>query len=422
MPRFATLAGIAGDPYLRGAARNGVVVSFDAVRLRQLGVDPSQLTNAIATARMVEFLGAERLGASEPQRRRCATRRAPSRTSVALPITGPRGVVFRLDELAAIRPEEDPRGGSTASTAFTAVTARSTAWPVPMRSRPPRRARAMAAEVGTGASTRASDSSSPATPARTWSSSSTTCCSGVGSRSGPWHWCCSSRSAMSRVAALVLGSARRDRRHRPRALPAEDPRQPADPCRPRHGHRHPGAERAGRGRTAPHRAGHPDGRAEPGRRSPPPCSARRSPPASCSSRSSTSRETPARRSSRSRRRSRSRSARRSASLAGDVPAVGAGHGVARGGWPRLARAYDWVLIKLLRWRWVTVTLTTAAGRPDLGLHHQGAALELGRLVRPADHAQRLARLPAGSDPGQPRPPDAGVRATRGRSSWGRAGA
>ncbi|MCA9723051.1 MAG: efflux RND transporter permease subunit, partial [Gemmatimonadetes bacterium] len=44
VPRFATLDGIAGDPYLRGAARNGVVISFDAARLRQLGIDASQLT------------------------------------------------------------------------------------------------------------------------------------------------------------------------------------------------------------------------------------------------------------------------------------------------------------------------------------------------------------------------------------------
>ncbi len=43
-----------------------------------------------------------------------------------------------------------------------------------------------------------------------------------------------------------------------------------------------------------------------------------------------------------------------------VPALGAGHGVARGGWPRLDRAYRWVLITLLRWRWVTIGLTTAA--------------------------------------------------------------
>lgn len=42
-----------------------------------------------------------------------------------------------------------------------------------------------------------------------------------------------------------------------------------------------------------------------------------------------------------------------------VPALGAGHGVARGGWPRLDLAYRWMLIKLLRWRWVTVGLTTA---------------------------------------------------------------
>jgi multidrug efflux pump subunit AcrB len=146
VPRFATLDGIAGDPYLRGAARNGVVVSFDAVRLRQLGVDPSQLTNAIATARMVEFLGAERLGASERSVSLRDTPRAIEDLG-ALPITGPRGVVYRLDELAAIRPEEDRRGEFYRLNGLTAVTVSLNRQAGADAIKTATRARAMAAEV-----------------------------------------------------------------------------------------------------------------------------------------------------------------------------------------------------------------------------------------------------------------------------------
>ena len=34
-----------------------------------------------------------------------------------------------------------------------------------------------------------------------------------------------------------------------------------------------------------------------------------------------------------------------------IPAVGAGHGLRTGHWPRLARLYDRTLVGLLRWRW-----------------------------------------------------------------------
>lgn len=121
VPRFATLDGMSGDPYLRGAARNGVVVSFDAVKLRQLGIDASLISQAIGTARMVEFLGAEKLGASE---RSVSLRDTPKAIADlgALPIRGPAGVVYRLDELASIRPEEDRRGSFYRLNGLTAVT------------------------------------------------------------------------------------------------------------------------------------------------------------------------------------------------------------------------------------------------------------------------------------------------------------
>jgi len=41
-----------------------------------------------------------------------------------------------------------------------------------------------------------------------------------------------------------------------------------------------------------------------------------------------------------------------------VPALGAGHGMHQAGWPRLRRAYEWVVERLARRRWVTLGLTT----------------------------------------------------------------
>lgn len=121
VPRFATLDGMSGDPYLRGAARNGVVVSFDATKLRQLGIDPGLLDEAIGSARIVEFLGAERLGASV---RSVSLRETPDAIEDlgALPIRGPQGAIYRLDDLASIRPEEDQGGQFYRLNGLTAVT------------------------------------------------------------------------------------------------------------------------------------------------------------------------------------------------------------------------------------------------------------------------------------------------------------
>ena len=55
----------------------------------------------------------------------------------------------------------------------------------------------------------------------------------------------------ARAVALVMASAAvADRRHRVRALPARHPGQPAHAGRPRHGHRHPRAERRHRRQPA----------------------------------------------------------------------------------------------------------------------------------------------------------------------------
>ncbi|HLG06100.1 MAG TPA: efflux RND transporter permease subunit [Gemmatimonadales bacterium] len=107
-PRLNTIPGV-GSVRTYGSAETGVSVSYDATRLRQLGIPPSLLTAAIAGARMVQALGEERIGASE---RTVVLRDQPRayQDLERLPIRAPSGRVFELGELASIRPEEDTRG------------------------------------------------------------------------------------------------------------------------------------------------------------------------------------------------------------------------------------------------------------------------------------------------------------------------
>lgn len=120
VPRFAAIPGVAGYD-VRGVAQNGVVISYDAARLRQLGIDPNQISTALNSARMIDVIGAERLGASE---RSVVLRDVPNAIEDLgrLPITGAAGTVHRLDEIAEIRPEEDRRGNFYRLNGLTAVT------------------------------------------------------------------------------------------------------------------------------------------------------------------------------------------------------------------------------------------------------------------------------------------------------------
>ena len=74
-----------------------------------LGIPPDLITAAIAGARIVQSLGEERLGASV---RAIVLRDQPQALEDlnALPIRAPSGRVFRLDELATVRSEEDAQG------------------------------------------------------------------------------------------------------------------------------------------------------------------------------------------------------------------------------------------------------------------------------------------------------------------------
>lgn len=108
IPRVSAVPGVAGVNQF-GEAEFGVSVSYDARRLRQLGLDPGRLAEAIAGARVVRALGTEQVGATE---RRVTLRDEPGAVAAlaALPVPGPGGRTFRLGELATIRREEDAAG------------------------------------------------------------------------------------------------------------------------------------------------------------------------------------------------------------------------------------------------------------------------------------------------------------------------
>ncbi|HJS46453.1 MAG TPA: efflux RND transporter permease subunit, partial [Gemmatimonadales bacterium] len=108
LPRVSAVEGVSGVD-LRGTAELGVSVSYDARRLRQLGMTPSALGEAIADARMVRPLGELTRGQGELQ---VILRDQPGALGdlAELPVRGPSGRVFALGELAAVRQEEDTRG------------------------------------------------------------------------------------------------------------------------------------------------------------------------------------------------------------------------------------------------------------------------------------------------------------------------
>jgi len=117
-PRLSAVRGVSGVS-VGGGTEFGASVSYDPLLLRQVGVEPQVLSNAIREARIVQALGTERMGASK---REVVLRDQPDALEqlAELPIRGRGGRVFRLGDLAQVRPEEDSRGmffrvnGSTA--------------------------------------------------------------------------------------------------------------------------------------------------------------------------------------------------------------------------------------------------------------------------------------------------------------------
>lgn len=107
-PRLSAIPGVAGVA-VRGGTARGIAVSYDPARLRALGIAPQRLTEALAAARLVQALGVQPQG---PRERRVVLRDAPATMAAleTLPVRGPAGRVFPLGALAAVRGEEDARG------------------------------------------------------------------------------------------------------------------------------------------------------------------------------------------------------------------------------------------------------------------------------------------------------------------------
>jgi multidrug efflux pump subunit AcrB len=107
-PRLSAVPGVAGVA-VRGGASRGVAVTYDPSRLRALGIAPPRLTEALASARLVQALGVEPRGGTE---RRVVLRDVPGSLAAleALPVRGPAGRTFALGTLATVRGEEDARG------------------------------------------------------------------------------------------------------------------------------------------------------------------------------------------------------------------------------------------------------------------------------------------------------------------------
>ena len=107
-PRLSAVSGVAGvDAF--GGTEFSVTVLYDAKLMRQLGVSPVALVGAVREARLVQALGEEQRGVSEFE---VTLRDQPNAVEELeeLPVRGRGGRIFRLGELATVRPEEDAQG------------------------------------------------------------------------------------------------------------------------------------------------------------------------------------------------------------------------------------------------------------------------------------------------------------------------
>ena len=104
-PRILSVPGVAGMNSYGGATRR-VAVTYDATRLRQLGIPPDRLAEALRNARAVRPLGLEQFGATE---RAVLLSDQPTviEDLAELPVRGAGTMVHRLGDLASIRLDED---------------------------------------------------------------------------------------------------------------------------------------------------------------------------------------------------------------------------------------------------------------------------------------------------------------------------
>jgi HAE1 family hydrophobic/amphiphilic exporter-1 len=126
-PRLSAVPGVAGVESFGGAVV-GVSVAYQPERLRQLGVDPSALQDALRTARVVQALGVEAAGGSQ---RRVVLRDTPGDLAAleGLPVRGAGGRVHTLGSLATIRREEDTQDAFYRVNGEPAATIRTTRLP-----------------------------------------------------------------------------------------------------------------------------------------------------------------------------------------------------------------------------------------------------------------------------------------------------
>ena len=108
VPRLSAVEGVSGVGQ-NGGATPGIAVSYDASLLRQLGISPAAIRTAVSNARTVQALGEQKEG---PEQSAVVVQDEPKTLADLgqIPVTGPGGQVFRLGELATVRPEEDTRG------------------------------------------------------------------------------------------------------------------------------------------------------------------------------------------------------------------------------------------------------------------------------------------------------------------------
>ena len=107
-PRLTAVPGVSSVTAY-GSSENGVSVSYDVQRLRQLDISPTLLAVAIAGARVVQSLGEEHRGAAV---RTVVLRDQPHayQDLERIPVRAGNGRVYPLAELASVRPEEDNQG------------------------------------------------------------------------------------------------------------------------------------------------------------------------------------------------------------------------------------------------------------------------------------------------------------------------
>jgi multidrug efflux pump subunit AcrB len=119
VPYLGSLPGISSVS-INGGARNGVVISYNAERMQQLGLDPALITQAVSAAKISQPLGEITTG---PSVLSVSVRDQPKAIEdlARLPIRGPGGIVYTLGELAFIAPEEDSEGRAFRLNGRTAV-------------------------------------------------------------------------------------------------------------------------------------------------------------------------------------------------------------------------------------------------------------------------------------------------------------